>query len=138
MVEFIPAPQLKNKFGVFGHFYSVQVAPKRIVECRSVLEIVETAYAPAKAAVLSNRKPDAVFIMMNPGSSRPLVAADNRIHAEAIDELQILIPGGKRAPVANASGNSVALSEAAAHASRSTRPPARDAANSNPTPSTRR
>jgi hypothetical protein len=40
--------------------------------------------------------------------------------------------------IANASGNSVALSEAAAHASRSTRPPARDAANSNPTPSTRR
>jgi len=40
--------------------------------------------------------------------------------------------------IANASGSSVALSDAAAHASRSIRPPARDAANSNPTPSTRR
>lgn len=40
--------------------------------------------------------------------------------------------------IANASGSSVARSKAAAHASRSTRPPARGAANSNPTPSARR
>ncbi|MSQ97324.1 MAG: DUF1643 domain-containing protein [Gemmataceae bacterium] len=93
MVEFIPAEKLKNKFGVFGHFYSVQVTPKKVVECRSVLEIVETAYAPQKTAVLSYRKPDAVFIMMNPGSSRPLVDVDNRIHAKAIHELTIsLVP----------------------------------------------
>jgi hypothetical protein len=73
MVKFIPAQELKNEFGVFGHFYSVQVAPKRIVECRSVLEIVEEAQVPEQMSVLSNRKPDAVFIMMNPGSSRPLL-----------------------------------------------------------------
>ncbi len=40
--------------------------------------------------------------------------------------------------IVNASGCCVARSEAAARASRSTRPPARDAANSNPKPSTRR
>ena len=66
MVKFIPAQELKHKFGVFGHFYSVEIAPKKIVECRSVLEIVEAAHAPEKTVVLSNRKPDAVFIMMNP------------------------------------------------------------------------
>ena len=93
MVEFIPAQELKSKFDVFGHFYSVQVAPKKVVECRSVLEIVETAHAPEKTAVLSHRKPDAVFIMMNPGSSRPLTEVDNRIHAKAIHELPIsLVP----------------------------------------------
>lgn len=93
MIEFIPADELKYKFGVFGHFYSVQVAPKRCVECRSVLEIVESDHAPRETAALSNQKPDAVFVMMNPGSSRPLVEVNNRIHSEAIHELPIsLVP----------------------------------------------
>jgi hypothetical protein len=91
MVRFIPAQELKSKFGVFGHFYSVQVTLKRIVECRSVLEIVETVHAPAEASVLSDQEPDAVFIMMNPGSSRPLVEVDNRILAEAIHKLKVSV-----------------------------------------------
>lgn len=93
MIEFVRAEELKRNFGVFGHFYAVQVAPKQVVECRSVLEIVESEYAPKKSAALSSRKPDAVFIMMNPGSSRPLGAVDNRIHADAIHELVVsLVP----------------------------------------------
>jgi hypothetical protein len=93
MVRFIPAEELKCKFGVFGHFYSVQVAPKRVVECRSVLELVESDQAPKNMDDLSHRTPDAVFIMMNPGSSRPLVEVNNRIHAKAIHELPIsLVP----------------------------------------------
>ena len=89
MVEFIPAQELKSKFHVFGHFYSVQVVPKRVVECRSVLEIVVSDHAPKMTAAISNRKPDAVFIMMNPGSSRPLADVDSHIHADAIHELPI-------------------------------------------------
>lgn len=93
MAEFIPAEELKSKFGVFGHFYSVLVAPKKSVQCRSVLEIVETDHAPQKTAALYSRKPNAVFIMMNPGSSRPLAEVNNRIHAKAIHELPIsLVP----------------------------------------------
>ncbi|MBI2806649.1 MAG: DUF1643 domain-containing protein [Planctomycetes bacterium] len=93
MVRFIPAEELKSKFDVFGHFYSVQVAPKKVVECRSVLEIVEADHAPKKTTALSNRKPDAIFIMMNPGSSRPLTEVNNRIQAKAIHELPIsLVP----------------------------------------------
>ncbi len=37
MVRFIPAPELKNKYDVLGHFYSVEIAPTRVVACRSVL-----------------------------------------------------------------------------------------------------
>ena len=93
MVRFIPAEDLNGRYDVFGHFYSVEVAPKKLVECRSVLEIVEMANAPEKTSVLFSRKPDAVFIMMNPGSSRPLVEVNNRIHADAIHELPIsLVP----------------------------------------------
>src|SRR6202042_3301860 len=60
---------------------------------RSVLEIVEADHVPKKKAAISDRRPDAVFIMMNPGSSRPLNEVDNRIHAKAIHELSIsLVP----------------------------------------------
>lgn len=89
MARFIPAKTLKAKYDVFGYFYSVEVGTKTVVDCRSVLEIVEKTHAPEKTSVLSNRKPDAVFIMMNPGSSRPLVEVDNRIHAKAIHDLSI-------------------------------------------------
>ena len=90
-MRFIPAGQLKDKFAVFGHFYSVQVAPRKWIECRSVLEIMEAEHAPAKA--LSDRRPDAIFIMMNPGSSRPLTDVNNRIRAEAIHQFQMsLVP----------------------------------------------
>jgi hypothetical protein len=93
MVPFISANELKDKYGVFGHFYSVEVAPNRVVDCRSVLEIVEKPHAPEKASALSSSMPDAVFIMMNPGSSRPLIDVRNHIRAKAIHELQIsLVP----------------------------------------------
>ncbi len=93
MVRFIPADDLKYRYDVFGHFYSVEVTRNQFAQCRSVLEIVEQADTPDESSVLSKRKPDAVFIMMNPGSSRPLVEVDNRIHADAIHELPIsLVP----------------------------------------------
>lgn len=93
MIEFIRAEDLKRKFTVFGHFYSVQVAPEQLVECRSVLEIVESEFVPQKSGALSGRTPDAVFIMMNPGSSRPLAAVDNCIHARAVHKLAVsLVP----------------------------------------------
>ena len=93
MVRFIPAEELKNRYDVFGHFYSVEFSRNKFVECRSVLEIVEQAQTPDNTSALCKRKPDAVFIMMNPGSSRPLVEVNNRIVAEALPELPIsLVP----------------------------------------------
>ncbi len=41
MLEFLPAKTLKKKFGVFGHFYSVNLSPGEQINCRSVLEIVK-------------------------------------------------------------------------------------------------
>jgi hypothetical protein len=93
MVRFIPASELKDKFDVFGHFYSVEVAPNNIVECRSVLEITAKSSDPVDTSVICKLKPNAIFIMMNPGSSRPLTEVNNRIHADAIHELPIsLVP----------------------------------------------
>ena len=65
-MNFIYADSLKLLFNVFGHFYDLKIR-KKIFKCRSVLEIVSNnlEYSP-------NLLPDAVVIMMNPGSSRPL------------------------------------------------------------------
>ncbi len=93
MQPFIPANELKQNYGVFGHFYSVELASKEVVECRSVLEIASKSHAPKEHSELSVLRPDAVFIMMNPGSSRPLVEVSNHIHAKAIRKLPIsLVP----------------------------------------------
>jgi hypothetical protein len=56
---------------------------------------VESEYAPQKTSALSGRKRDATFIMMNPGSSRPMTAVDNRIHADAIHKMAVLLVSTK-------------------------------------------
>ena len=93
MQPFIPASELNQNYGVFGHFYSVELASKEVAECRSVLEIASNTSTPKGHSELSELSPDAVFIMMNPGSSRPLVEVNNRLHARAIHKLPIsLVP----------------------------------------------
>jgi hypothetical protein len=89
MVKFISAEVLKGGYDIFGHFYSVEVRPNKVVECRSVLEIVAKANGAHDLSRVARQKPDAVFIMMNPGSSQPLVEVNNRIQAGEIDELAI-------------------------------------------------
>ena len=93
MVRFLPAAELQKTYNIFGHFYSVEIAPHAIVHCRSVLEIIAKAKTPQKTDFISESKPNAVFIMMNPGSSRPLVAVNNHIQSQAIHCLPIsLVP----------------------------------------------
>jgi hypothetical protein len=93
MVRFIPAAELKNAYDVFGHFYTVEVASGLVIHCRSVLELVEKTHLPRETSLVSQLKPDAVFIMMNPGSSEPLVEVNNHIQAASIHKLPIsLVP----------------------------------------------
>jgi len=72
MVKFIPAELLKKKYDVYGHFYALQYNENHLEKCRSVLEIISKDVPIIERSQLSKNKPDAVFIMMNPGSSRPL------------------------------------------------------------------
>ena len=67
---FIPSKDLKKLFQVRGHFYDVLVGGER-VPCRSVLEIVRVT--PARMS--PQAVPDAIVVMMNPGSSKPLSSA---------------------------------------------------------------
>jgi len=93
MSRFVPAEELKKVYDVFGHFYSVQLDSGEIVHCRSVLELVDKSCTPGDLDELSPRQPDAVFVMMNPGSSRPLVEVHNHLRADELQKLSVsLVP----------------------------------------------
>ena len=79
-MEFVYADELKTLFEVVGHFYDLRISGT-IFRCRSSLDIFfkGTSYP-------SDILPDAVVVMMNPGSSRPLDRAyiPKVVHANEI------------------------------------------------------
>jgi hypothetical protein len=85
--EFIPAEVLREEFAVFGHFYAAELQTGERIECRSDLEIISHAAAPSNPDNLLDYLPNAIFIMMNPGSSAPLEDVDQRVPGEDIDQL---------------------------------------------------
>ena len=89
LLNFIPAEQLKNDFEVFGHFYSVGLESGETINCRSVLEIVTRQSKPSNIGSLLGNSPDAIFIMMNPGSSKPCVEVNNFISEGLINQLEV-------------------------------------------------
>lgn len=90
------AAELKKIFRCYGHFYRLNIAGAEPQLCRSVLEITSLPREAVGARTDSNdlfrnsgtvshtcasvengkNLPDAVVIMMNPGSSRPTEAGD--------------------------------------------------------------
>ena len=79
-IPFVPAEDLKQNFDVYGHFYAIDVPGLEPSKCRSVLEI-------RSKMAHGNELADAVFVMMNPGSSRPLVEVDNQVASADISRL---------------------------------------------------
>lgn len=77
LLEFIPAEKLKETFEVFGHFYSIDLKSGDRIDCRSVLEIVTKKSKPSDTDLLLEQVPDAIFVMMNPGSSKPHEEVNN-------------------------------------------------------------
>lgn len=86
MASFTYAADLKKIFRCYGHFYRLHVEGAEPQLCRSVLEITSL---PRKAVGVksdpddlfsnsgeSRSLPNAVVIMMNPGSSRPIEEGD--------------------------------------------------------------
>ncbi|QHI70015.1 DUF1643 domain-containing protein [Tichowtungia aerotolerans] len=86
MSEFLYAAELKKTFRCYGHFYRLNVKGTEPLLCRSVLEItslpreaVGAGTDPDDLFSTPNSEPslpDAVVIMMNPGSSRPIEEGD--------------------------------------------------------------
>jgi len=71
-LEFIYANVIKKEFSVFGHFYDVKLDTQRDpFRFRSVLEIVKETIPFSDSQELASARPDAVFIIMNPGGSNP-------------------------------------------------------------------
>ncbi len=86
MTPFLYAAELKKLFRCYGHFYRLKCAGSAPLLCRSTLEITslpcEAVGADADPGDLfgdadaERSLPDAVVIMMNPGSSRPIAEGD--------------------------------------------------------------
>lgn len=70
-MEFLYAAELKKRFTCYGHFYELVLMDGERAKCRSVLEIVDTSIPQEVPSDISRMEPDAVVIMMNPGSSHP-------------------------------------------------------------------
>jgi len=72
-VRYIYANELKKEFDVYGSFYDLKMDSDEVVPCRNVLEIYHKEYYSAikHNGSIYFGKPDALFIMMNPGSSKP-------------------------------------------------------------------
>lgn len=86
MATFIPAQRLKQSYEVFGHFYSLNVPSLEPALCRSVLEI-------ASIGDRQRIEADAVFVMMNPGSSRPVEERDHLVESGRVSAMAIrLVP----------------------------------------------
>jgi len=89
MINFIPASELKKKYDVYGHFYSIEFPFGNRVDCRSVLEIINKTSCPEDINSLSEYKPDCIFIMMNPGSSSPMINVENIVLSSKIKKLKV-------------------------------------------------
>jgi len=86
MSTFTYAAELKKTFRCYGHFYRLHVDGIEPQLCRSVLEITSLPREAVGAGTDPNdlfgnsgatrNLPDAVVIMMNPGSSRPIEEGD--------------------------------------------------------------
>lgn len=86
MTAFTYAAELKKTFRCYGHFYRLHVEGAEPQLCRSVLEITSLPREAVGAGTDPNdlfstsgatrNLPDAVVIMMNPGSSRPIEDGD--------------------------------------------------------------
>ena len=82
---FLYADDLKKKYKCYGHFYDLKFSSNNIVNCRSVLEIIDSSISANDINSLSIRIPDIIFIMMNPGSSYPLEEPIKDLKETSID-----------------------------------------------------
>lgn len=67
-MDFVYANELKEKYQVFGHYYDLKLGSE-VFPCRRVADIIDRQFLDLTD--LSSVSPQAVVIMMNPGSSSP-------------------------------------------------------------------
>ena len=85
----IGSQEIRSRYQVYGHFYSLKLDEGKEYGCRSLVEIVT---ANTLCTKLTDELPDAVVIMMNPGSSSPAEEINCRVYdQDTIGNLQPLL-----------------------------------------------
>ncbi|MBF0589265.1 MAG: DUF1643 domain-containing protein [Magnetococcales bacterium] len=88
------AAALKKRYGVYGHFYGIQLGGTHY-DCRSVLELIAHDGTPRDIQAIQSMDPGLLVVMMNPGSSRPLDGGYEPRTVRSVDEIakaQVLTP----------------------------------------------
>ncbi len=80
-LAFTPASTVRSRYVVLGHFYSLISRGADPLKCRSVLQI-------SAKDTPNGQMPDAVVVMMNPGSSRPIEEKDHMVDFEHISVME--------------------------------------------------
>lgn len=80
VIVFTSQSVLEDRYACYGHFYELDTGINKYT-CRSVLEIIRVDEETDSPDDLTNLRPDAVVVMMNPGSSRPAHPNSHRIMA---------------------------------------------------------
>ncbi|NLK94542.1 MAG: hypothetical protein GX275_05035 [Clostridiales bacterium] len=83
-MDYIGGNELKKKYMVYGEFYNLKYSDGLEIKCRKLLEIINKDYVEE---INMRDNLDAVFIMMNPGMSRPL---DDNVKQPLVREKDIL------------------------------------------------
>lgn len=83
-MDIISVAELKKKYKVYGEFYTLKYSNGLSKECRKLLEIISNDYVKE---INMKGNPDVVFIMMNPGASRPL---SDRVKQPLVSEEDII------------------------------------------------
>lgn len=79
-IKNIEASSLKKNYDVLGNFYSLVVPNEEPLPCRNVLQITSKNAAQSLEA-------DVVFVMMNPGSSRPIDVTNHQVDSHHISKM---------------------------------------------------
>lgn len=88
MDKHIPADELKNKFIALGHFYTLKYSNYQTVNCRSDLEIINRSLLVDNAKRLLEENVEAIFVMMNPGGSKPIIEQENVVSVSGIQSME--------------------------------------------------
>ncbi|MBC8059341.1 MAG: DUF1643 domain-containing protein [Clostridiaceae bacterium] len=92
-MEFIKKSQLEKEYIAFGRFYILKYDNGEKKDCRSILEIFERNSCDN---LKDTNKIDAVFIMMNPGSGKPMKVykqqckSINQVKTGELDKIQLV------------------------------------------------
>ena len=84
----LKADDVKKRYGVYGHYYNFEFQYESY-PCRSMLDMVDHDDTPLIPTELVDRRPSALVVMMNPGSSRPVQDTYRPVTVNSVSDIPV-------------------------------------------------